>query len=107
MAQITRQEDRSFTITMRDRRSDGTVGDPVDLTGKTVTVVYRDEASVVQTIACTINNALLGKITVPFTDAQSASLRVGDFKFDIVITEGASQQIYPQENQITVRPRNS
>lgn len=108
MAQITKGEDRSFTITLRDKRSDGTVGDPLDLTSKTVSVKYRDESGTLQTIACSVlGSPLLGKVTVPFTDAQSATLKVGDFKFDVVVTEGTDEQIYPQESKITVLQRKS
>lgn len=108
MAQITKGEDRSFTITLRDKRSDGSIGDPLDLTSKTVSIKYRDESAVLQTIACSIlGSALLGKVTVPFTDTQSNGLKIGDFKFDVVVTEGSDEQIYPQESKINVLARKS
>ncbi len=107
MSQITKGEDRSFTITMRGLRSDGTVGDPIDLTGKTVTLKYRDEANTLQTVSCTVENAVLGRIHVAFTDTQSNTLKAGDFKFDIHVVEGSSEQIYPISNKIVVRARNA
>lgn len=107
MSQITKGEDRSFTITMRGLRSDGTVGDPINLTGKTVTIKYRDEANALQTLACTVDNAILGRIIANFTDTQSATLKAGDFKFDIYVTEGSNEQIYPISNKILVKARNA
>lgn len=108
MAQITKGEDRSFTVTLRSKRSDGSIGDPLNLTNKVVTVKLRDEAGTIQTIACSIlGNALLGKITVPFTDTISSVLKPGDLKFDIVVTEGTDEQIYPQQSKINVVARQS
>jgi hypothetical protein len=107
MAQITRGEDRSFTITLRDVDCNGVVGDPHDLTGKTVTVTYRDQAGVAQTLPCNILAATLGRFEAVFTEAQSNNLRVGDFKFDIVVVEGSDTKIYPIEGKILVKARNT
>lgn len=107
MSEITRGDDREIKITMRQKLPDGKVGDPLDLTGKTVSIAYRDQANASVSIAATIDSAILGKITVPFTDTQSAALRPGDFKFDIVVDEAGDTQIYPVSGKVTVKVRNA
>ena len=107
MSQIVKGDDREIKITMRQKTPDGKVGDPLDLTGKTVKMAYKNESGVRVEINATVDSAILGKITVPFTDVQSQALKVGDFKFDIIVDEAGDTQTYPIQNKITIKDKNS
>jgi hypothetical protein len=106
MTFLTKGEDREFFLTIKTVECD-TVGDPLDLTGKTVTIQYKNNQNLIVTLPCTIVNALLGKISFSFNDTQSSQLNNGPLPFDIVVVEGSDMQIYPVSNKITVRNRNA
>ena len=106
MAFLTKGEDREFFLTIRTVDCEE-IGDPLDLTGKTVTIQYRNNQGSIVTLPCTIINALLGKVSFSFNESQSNLLNNGPLPFDIVVDESGDTQIYPVSNKITVRNRNA
>lgn len=103
MAQLVIGEDKTITFKIRDN----TTLDPVDLTGRTVTVKFVDSAGSVQTVATTVTSAILGTFTVAFSDTVTSLMNPGDLRLDVYSVDGADTKIYPVSNAVTVVQGNS
>lgn len=103
MAQLVIGEDKTITFKIRDN----TTLDPVDLTGRTVSVKYIDNAGSVQTISATVTSAVLGTFTVAFSDTATSGMNPGDLRLDVYSVAGADTKIYPVSNAVLVVQGNS
>lgn len=108
MAKIVKGSDVSIPITLLLKDSSG-VTLPQDLTGKTISVKYKNSSGVTVTVTgspgISILNAVYGNLSLNLTDAETDALKSGDFPFDVILVQGSDTKIFKIEKQITVVDR--
>lgn len=101
MITIVKGEDKEITVRLKVK-DDG----PLDLTNKVITVKYKDTANVVQTVAgVLVGTAPQGRFKFSLTDAQTELLKIGNFEFDVYLTEGSVENIYKSSGLVMVKDK--
>lgn len=101
MKTIVKGEDKEITVRLKVK-DDG----PLDLTNKVITVKYKDNANVVQTLsAAVVGVATSGRFKFDLTDAQTELLKIGNFEFDVYLTEGTKENIYKSSGLVIVKDK--
>lgn len=99
---ITRGSEKIIPFTLRY----GVSKKPYDLTGKTVSIKYRNAAGTIQTLvspAVTITSLVYGEGNFKLTSAQTNDLEDCEFfDFDIYITSGGEPTILTSRNQVMI-----
>jgi hypothetical protein len=104
---ITKGSDIELSVFLQIQDCNGIVL-PYDLTGKTVSCLYRDAANVLVTKISpdvAVLNAVSGNISITLTDTETDALKVGFLVFDIRVDDGSDRKIWRFEREVTVRDR--
>lgn len=107
MLDIIKGSDPRIAITLQTSECEMVL--PYDLTGKTVTVKYKDSTGVLVsktgTPSITILDAVYGKISLNLTDIDTESLKIGKLSLDVYIEESGETLIWKLIDQINVVDR--
>lgn len=108
MLTIIRGSDISVSVILQKKYSTGIVF-PDNLTGKTISVVYKDSSNNVVTKTTptdvSITDATLGRFVWNISDTESETFKVGNLDFDVYADLGTERVIYKFVGQISVKDR--
>lgn len=81
-----------------------------DLTGKTVTAVYKNQAGtlITNTVGSggiEIEDAVYGELNVVLNDTATLALAEGSFDFDVYVDDGANRSIWRFIGKVTVEEK--
>lgn len=107
MIRIIKGEDKEINVQMSLKNSLGVIIGPKDLTGKVITIKYKESGSetLVEIIAAALTPETQGRFVFSLSEIQTEALALGYFNFDIYLTESGNTDIERVIKLVTVEDR--